>query len=121
MFHAHFSLRENQDVWVLSFHVVLESLDGFNLHNTRPPCVISSHLLMARSQTADIPSCDTRRAINARRKRDLGGKDFVRWLPIWSKARRLLGRVWRGDFCLLCLFGPNGLFAVRYRIDLPFA
>ena len=109
--HAHFSLRENQDIGVLSLHIVLETLDGFNLRHTRPPSIVSSHLLLARSQTTDIPRSDTRRAIGARWKRDLEGKDFVRWLPIWSKAR-LLSRVWRVDFCLLCLFGPNGLFSV---------
>jgi hypothetical protein len=31
-FNAHFSLRENQDVWVLSLHIVLETLDRFSHH-----------------------------------------------------------------------------------------
>ena len=104
MVNAHFSLRENQNVWVLGLHIVLETLYSLNLRNVHPLSVVSSHLLLARSQTTDIPRSDTRRAISAWRERDLDWKDFVRRLPIRSKAS-LLSRVRRsGFFCLLCLF-----------------
>ena len=74
MGYAHFSLHENQDVWVLSLHVVLETLNGFNLHKTP---VVSSHLLLAQSQTTYISKSDTRRAISAWPKRDLDGNDHI--------------------------------------------
>lgn len=42
MVNAHFGLRENQDVWVLSLHIVLETLDGFNSPRCPFPSVVCS-------------------------------------------------------------------------------
>jgi hypothetical protein len=61
---AHFSLRENQDVWVLSLHIVLETLyDHLNLRNARPRllCDLTFFWLEARPHIfqeaiRDVPS-----------------------------------------------------------------
>ena len=56
---------------------------------------------------------------SAWRKQDFDGRDFVRWLPIWSRARLLTGSklgVQRSDFFLFCLFRPNGLWYVLSQL-----
>src|SRR5712671_2483892 len=115
---ARLSLHKNQDVWVLSLYIVLET--QYNIVSVfvkRASSDFSFHLLVAGGETPYIPRGDPCRIFSTRRERNPNRKVFVHSLSIWGRFVLLRSHgVWRGDLGLFGLLRPNGIRLFTLRV-----